>query len=102
MAVLGARVTFAIGAGGRPLLGSGGHNGTARIWHPHAGDAVEKPLIEHLQHSELTQAPRHAALTDSGRSSGGNVSSMQVGPAHSRWAISQFNNVNVSDTGMPT
>jgi hypothetical protein len=101
MAVFGAPVSLGIGAGGRPLLASGGRNGPIRIWDLHGGDAVGKPLIGHIERRELTQAPPGPVLTDSGRSWGENFSSMPIGRAPPRCVISQFNDANVSDAGMP-
>ncbi|HYB38960.1 MAG TPA: hypothetical protein VEF72_26700 [Mycobacterium sp.] len=101
MAVFVAPVSLGIGVGGRPLLASGGRNGTVRIWDLHGGDAVGKPLIGHIERSGLTQAPPDAALTDSGRSWGESFSSMPTRRALSCCATSQLNDANVSDAGMP-
>ncbi len=102
MAVFAAPVPFEIGAGGRPPLASGGHTGTVRIWDLHGGDAVEAPLVGHIEWSELTPAPPGAALIDFDRGWGESVSSMPVGWPLSSCATSQLNDVNVSYAGMPT
>ena len=61
MAVFVAPVPLGIGVGGRPLPASSGRNGTVRIWDLHGGDPVGKPLIGHIERSELTRAPPDAA-----------------------------------------
>ena len=101
MAVFGAPVPLGIGVGGRPLPASGGHNGTVRIWDLHGGDAVGKPLIGHIERSELTLVPPDAALINFDRGWGESVSSMPVARPFSSCATSQLNDVNVSDAGMP-
>jgi hypothetical protein len=101
MAVFGAAVPLGIGAEGWPLLASGGRNRPVRIWDLHYGDAVGKPLIGHIERSKLARARPDAGLTDNGRSWGENFSLMPIGRAPSSCAIRHFNNVNVSDAGMP-
>ncbi len=70
-------VGFEVGIRGRPLLALGGHNGSARKWDPHNGDAVGKPLIR--QRCERIQARSDAMLTEIIRSRVENFSPMPVG-----------------------
>jgi hypothetical protein len=101
MAVFREPVPLGIGVGLRPLLASGGRNGPVRIWDLHGGNAVGKPPNGHIERSELIQAPPGPVLTDSRRRWGENFSSAPIERSHMRCAIRQFDNVNVSDVGMP-
>ena len=43
-------VAFGTGAGGRPLLASGGGDGTVRLWDPTTGAPAGEPLTGHTEH----------------------------------------------------
>jgi hypothetical protein len=89
-----------IEVGGWPLP-VGGRNGAALMCELYGGGAVGRPLIGDVERSGLTKPPPDAALTDSGRSWGANVSSMLPGQACSCCVIRQSNGANVSDAGLP-
>jgi WD40 repeat protein len=42
-------VAFGVGAGGRPLLASGGYDGTVRLWDPATSTPVGQPLTGHTE-----------------------------------------------------
>lgn len=97
----GAPVPLGIGAGGRAQPASGGRNGTRRVWILLCGDAVGRPLIGHIERGDPTQARSDAVLTDCGRSWGEDFSLTLIGRVASSCAISQLNDANVSDAGLP-